>query len=577
MKKFFKEKINYILAFFVPLSALVLSVTITKPIYMINDDFIFRSAIEGRYFGTHSEFIFFIHFIYMKFLKFLYLLNNNLPWYDLLFALFIFISFFAITLITNKLLNNIFFKIINSFILLFFSFIFFTTFQFTLVSEILAISAAVFAGYIFISDKTSKRENIIGFIYIVLASTISSLIRAEALPLILLVSLIMSVFFINKFNFSKKKIFLLTLICLTFFANRILTNYNIAVQNRELPNFVEYNGKLNFFNVRANYVTENINLNKYIKKIEPELNKSNYTENDFKLLLKWYTTGDNIYSGENLNILYKNISQKIFPKQDINSIINKFPNKFSTYFFKTEFILLQLLIIFALVLLVFKKEYLYRLISMHFIFICILTILDIWLNVFPFRVYFPLLVLEYTLMIFSAYYYKQYFIKFKKLTLINVFLIIASLTALCYYDVIKRVQHNNNKYTNYSAIKNFDFNSYGIIFIEPLMGWCMLSPYDMNYTNMNNKILYNWNVYTKHYDYKMRKLNMERNLYSNLLRNNVYLLGFNTSPVKELEQSLREHQNTDTKAFKVDTILADKIYLYKFIPKEKINQNQNNN
>ncbi len=576
IKNFFKENFDYVLAFFVPLSALIFSVTITKPIYMVNDDFLFRSVIEGRYFGFPSEFIFFINFLYMKFLKILYLLNNNLPWYDLLFALFIFISFLVITLITNKILKNRFLKYTNAFILFIFSFVLFTTFQFTLVSEILAISVASVAGYILFGEKVSTKAVIFASFYIILFSVISSLIRVDALPLILLAGILFFIFLIDKFNFSKKKIFILFLLCLTFFINRKLNDYNIAVHDRELLNFAEYNQKLNFFNENTVYRQSNVKLDRIIKKISPELKKSNFTENDFRLLLKWYSTGDNIYGGENLKYLYKNISSEISIKRDINYVIKSFPNKFSVYFFNRHFILLQLLIIFILAVSVFKKDYLYRLLAIHFVFICFLAFLDIYLKMLPFRVYFPLLVFEYMVMIFSAAYYKQYFSEIKNLKIINAVLIVISLAALGYFGFIKRIYYNNNLYKSYYAIKNFNFNNYKYVFVEPMLAWCMLSPYDMNYTNMDNKILYNWNVYTRYYDYKMRKLNMERNLYSNLLKEEVYLLGLNNvSPVREIEQSLREHQGIDTRAVKVDTVLADKIYLYKFIPKENLKLNKN--
>lgn len=574
MRNFFKEKIDYFLAFFVPLLALIFSVTVTKPVYMVNDDFVFRSVVEGRYFGIHSEFIYFINFLYMRFLKFLYYLNDNLPWYDLLFALFMFVSLFVITFITNKLLKNNFVKFINSFILSIFSFVFFTTFQFTLVSEILAVSVVAILGYVLLSEKITTKMLIFSSLYVILFSTISTLIRAEGLPLILLMSAILSIFFINKISFSKKKIFLLFLLCFAFFLNRKLNDYNILVHDKELLNFVEYNTTLNFLHEKTVYSNGDIELKKIIKKIAPELKKSNFTENDFRLLLKWYSTGDNIYSGNSLIFLYNNISSKISQKKDVNYIIKKFPSRFYKYFFNKEFIVLQLLIIFILGVCVFKKFYLYKIMAIHFIFVCILAGMDIWAKELPFRVYFPLVVFEYVLMIFSASFYNQLFPKIRNLKIINAFLIVIALFSFTYFGFIKKIQKNNDLYKSYYAIKNFDFSKYKYVFVEPMMAWCMLSPYDMDYPEMSNKILYNWNVYSKYYDYKMNRLNMDRNLYSNFLKDDVYLLGMNrVTPVRELEQSLREHQHIDTRAVKVDIVLADKIFLYKFIPKERINKN----
>ena len=575
IKKFLTDNIDSVLAFFAPLLALIFSITITKPVYMINDDFVFRSVVEGRYFGVHSEFIFFINFLYMRFLKFLYFINDNIPWYDLLFAFFIFVSFFVICLVTNKVLKNDFLNKINSFILFIFSFTFFTTFQFTLVAEILAVSAAVLAGYVIISQKVTKKEITLFSIYILFASLVSGLIRAEALPLILLVCLVFSMFFINKYKFSKKNILILFLIGMTFLINNGLKDYNISVHNRELPKFIEYNEKLNFFNEQAAYNRGDMQFKKIIKDISPELKKSNFSENDFKLLTRWYSTGDNIYNGENLFFLYNNISDKISSKYDFNYIIKKFPSMFSSFFFKKEILLLQLFIVLILSMFILKKEYIYKLIAIHFVFICVVTAISIWLKPLPFRVYYPLLVFEYVLMIFSAYDYKIYFSKINNiLGLKNLFFVILLIT-ITYFGFFKRAEKNIVLYRDYLAIQNFDFHNYKYVFIEPMMAWCLLSPYDMDYMEMDNKILYNWNVYSKHYDYKMRKLNMERNLYSNLLKENVFLLGLNNeTPIKELEQSIREHQHKDTKAIKIDTILADKIYLYKFLPKNQISQDR---
>ena len=565
LKNFIKEKIDYLLAFFAPFFAFVLSVSITKPIYLINDDFVMRSFIEGRYLGIHAEFTLFINFLYMKILKFLYILNENLPWYDILFGLFIFISFFVITLFTNKTLNNKFAKFINSFILLIFAFNFFTTFQFTLVSEILAISCAVMAGYIFITNDKSVLKTALCFIYILFASTFSSLIRVEPMQFVLLLSIIFSVFFIKKIQFSKKKIYLIILLILTFFINGELHKYNISEHNKNLPNFVEYNSILAMITDNSIYTSGDKNLNDVTNDILPELANNHYSANDFKLLVRWYSTANSIYSGENINSLYKSIKSKISINKDKNYIINKGMNLFHKYFFEKKVILLQLILISILSILFFRKYYIFNILVIHFLMILLISYFGILMKPLPFRVYYPLLVFEYAIMLMFAKYYEAK--NLKPLNLIRITSVLILLGLFSHICIYEKIKNNNRTLNNYTAIKNYDFSNYKYIFVEPLMGKDLLIPYDMNYTKMDTKIFYNWNVYSKYYRYKLQRLNLEKDLFENLLNDDVYLLGIkNVTPISDLQQSLKEHQHVDTNIVKAAAICENKIFLYKFIP-----------
>lgn len=155
---------NLLFAFAINLVLLILILLIFSPIFDTNDDIYIRSFITGEY-GLYDYHIVYSNILFGYMFMFLYKISHLIPWYEIIYYFFIYIS---LSFITYIILNKGKCVYLFLLVLLYFSIDLYVKFQYTKVASILAISGGLMLINIIIKEDNNKLFTFFGIILIVL-------------------------------------------------------------------------------------------------------------------------------------------------------------------------------------------------------------------------------------------------------------------------------------------------------------------------------------------------------------------------------------------------------------------------
>ncbi len=295
----FKKK-PFFLSFFIVFILFLLSLSIFKSIWGMNDDVFMAMYASGKGFSNKpTEYIFFSNIIIGKSLQKLYQTIPNCPWYGFYTFFILFISHVALlySLLNYRCSWNrlVYFLMYFSF----FGLLLIITPEFTTNAFMLGMSGI----FLFISgiyrEKTSASSNII-LVLSILFLTLSSLIRIDSFYLVVILSLPLILIEIIKGNFKKqaiKKSVIVFVSLLLIVPVCYLSNKMSYIKNDNWMRIIEKN-KLVIEMVDNNKVTE------YSPKTEYIFRDVGWTRNDFLLMGNWFFADDKIFSKEKMGKIF---------------------------------------------------------------------------------------------------------------------------------------------------------------------------------------------------------------------------------------------------------------------------------
>lgn len=565
---------NHLLyTFSVPIFSFIISFIITKPIYNTNDDVAMRLFAEGIIYpkAGPSEFLLFINVLYGRFLKFLYISHPGIPWYDICFASLMLIAFFVLSYCLWQPTKNYIYNFFSTVFLGIFFFTCFTQIQFSIVSSVLFISAAVLAIKTILSPPKLVFSYFPICLYIIFGIFVSALIRFQLILIVGLFAFILACFVLNKKHLNKTFLIISIMILFGFIFANLGEEYNRKeYKTNPIANHaLEYNFYRSEVQDRSYVYRNNMAPEHLSKIIEPSLNKINWSRNDYLMFHYWCTTGNDLYDLSNMKKLYFATARQVQPPllsfTNIKKAI-KFPLK---YFFDNN---LNLLLIISLAIIFLNKKYSMFLIASHLAFCLFLGLEACFFREVPFRVYYPLNLLEYAFFILKAqqmnliaYRPKLYddFVnlkmsfensnfnyKIKINGLITLFL--AMILCINCSQIQKEMMHDARETRRqYKSFLELKFNPNSIYLISTNLISYVLQPYEINKIDWRNKLTFGWIVELGVYQKKLQDLNLHKDLYLKTCSNHKIFFLENLMPEyykhMPIRVYLQEHYGFSTK------------------------------
>lgn len=537
---------RYLYAFFISVIPFLLSL-ITKPTYNTNDDVAMRMFAEGIIDPTAgaSEYLLFINVIYGRFLKFLYMNFQGLPWYDVCFAALLLISFFVIAYCLWKpTANNLYKYVCTAFLGLFF-FTCFSQLQFSIVASVMAISGVILA----LNTAIERPKSLLGYMpitfYIIFSLFMSAQIRFYSMLVMGLFAAVLGLFFLNKKFFTKRFFYICFVMLLGLAISYSGECYNKKVYetNPEANKALEYNFYRSELNDKSYVYRENLKAEDLAERIKTDLNKIGWTTNDYLMINYWNLTGNGFYSIDNMHKLYDAVVKQVQPKLlSANVFENLIKNTFR-YALSKKF---NFLLIIVLGLVFFNRRYWQSLVPFHLVFCFLLALISVLFREAPFRVYYPLNFLEFSLLLLKAHQLNlldsvTHFYKDKVRFLINgrkfnydfkltygfIIFCVVSLIIFNNYSKIQKPFLKENKITTtkYKEYMKVPFKADSVYIVAPTPLYFTLLPYNLKTIDWNNKISYGWIIALDVYQKKLANMKLNQDFWLKVCNDkNIYFL-----------------------------------------------------
>lgn len=383
-----------------------------RAMYQTSDDMNMRILLEGSIGGQDtnpSEFSLYMSVLYGKFLKFFYTIYKNGFWYDIFTYLFCSIAIYVITfaLFRNFEKETLISKILKVFIVSFVAATPFISPQFTLTSGMLAISG-VLAFYMLATDFFDKKffQFILCF-YVFLSLLFSSLIRLECCLIVGFFAGVLMLPLLPYRNFKKllKKLFVVVITLFIIVVGHVYNNMLVK------HNFL-WNETVNFNQARVELTDKTNmwdNLSSPWKDVINDVDKLNkagfkFTPADYQILMvNGFFTDKQTFSSNSLTKISNQLSNQV---QRFNSIFSGFRVKdfrntlpffivlalgCGVLFFNSwKYILYCCLSFVCLIVLLniefralpYRLWYLFALLVVVFIIVCVKLNIDFWNQTF---------------------------------------------------------------------------------------------------------------------------------------------------------------------------------------------------
>jgi len=511
---FTKNYFSYILYF----GTIIYALFCTTRFFGTNDDMLVMLFLSGLYTGEPSEYIVFQNIIIGKVLKQLYIYDPSINWYTLFFDIVQTLSFGALFILMNKILDKKIFIFLFVFPMLYFIVEMYTYLQFTKVAFLSSITGILYIILFLYNNK--KRYMVLAFILL----TLGFMIRFKALygSVLLFLPVAGHIFFKHRKYILNLKFLIFSFVIISTFFSLHIYNHNYYNNTPEWKNF-----KALIDIRRIVYYDRSITKECFLKYSK----LYNISKNDVKTFYKWANDDAKVFTPALLHHIHSSCTTgfelQYEKATNINSL-KQFFYKLSTFDFSFIFIFIIYL------LFILSKQAKLFFILYFFYFTSILFF--IFTLIFDYRVVSSLVLEFYLLLLLFTHLekVKKYYFSTKMLTYVTFSLFFLSIYTILYPKVM-------HKKIPISLKNELPILKDNYIIVLKSNNFFNYLPLDTNFKNLfENKIFYyvGWTLSSPD---NLKVLKNAKNFYELLLNKPNVILYMDEHRLPVIKQYIYEH------------------------------------